>query len=676
MQSEIRKLAIDLYGSDERDLVKMAGIFSGLKTYIRRLYTKIFQQERYRFEDSNAGLKNIISELYSTFKLLDESIESYDLDAYKLQLDNLKTKLGELTTLLAGMQSNVTEIKETARDQAASMAKRKPPTPAEKRDEGLYSEYLTNKKKPKSLQGQVLSQTDAFKGLINKSEIHITDVILKVAKDWLLKNNITVDPSDDSKLLDAMRDCAFNGVIQKTIVKPGQYAGNIHFSVEGTADLNFASPPVTVTMTQQLRYDPNHQRINITHFMPFSSSVSKTGNNSEGDDEPFVDREWQNDDDRHGDDIADIYGSFKRTTNLAKFGKKPGHIQGHLGDDFYPQLIAMCKRIQMHPEDLLAVMELESGMDPAIPNHASGKAVGLIQFMPSTLRGLGLSGSDAEVAGKVRGMTGTEQLKLIEQYIKGQMKINGGRPFKSAAQYYVANFWPVALRYPKVRANDPSAVIVSQNGPRHPHNEPAAYNENKGLDLDHDGKITLGDLMTWMDQIKQRGAYKNLLSSLEAAGHRPDPGEPETREQPEPKQMAINPNVSTKTLEEVIKGIVQQVPVLASSQSLIEVHGRDHISNSEFVRILKYALRNELGIIANIRFNDSIFQLSFDKAAVDTNKISCLCQQVSQDFIKAASLSHPIRFYVFEKKETSVEPLHYTKAEQFYRMFRLNYLSK
>ena len=682
---EIRKLAFDLYTSDERDLVKMAGIFSGLKKFVRRLYTKVFQKERYRFESDNQDLKNLISEMYVIFKMLDKSIESYDLDLYKANLDDLKDKLSKLTALISKMENNVSEVKETAKEEAATTAPVISQTPQEKeqlkdaptkvrKNEDSYADYLNGNKNPKLLIGQILGNTDAFRGLINEDNIYYKKEILDRVKYWLEKKNIKVSVENEQKLIKALKSCVFNGTIKILKVNKRDYNGNILFSVECVSHLDFTSPPANVKLVQSVRYDPNHQQLNVTHFDLMASTVvnpeAEKNEDSEGDEPSDVE-----DDGLGGDDVADMYdvGDVGMANDDTLIKSKPKHVRGNLGEDFYQKLIAMCNRLGMAPEDLLAVMQLESGMDPSIPNHVSGKAVGLIQFMPKTLKGLGLSGDEAQVATKVRNMTGVEQLPLIEQYIKSQMKFNDGRPFKSAAQYYIANFWPIALRYPKVRANDPSAVIVSENGPKRPHNEPAAYRENKALDLDHDGKITLGDLMNWMDTIKRRGDYKNTLSQLEAAGHTLQNQESEMPSNEVAKNES-NDAENNFNLDSFINEVVNKIPISASANSLIEIFGNDRISNYEFARVLKSVLRNKLDIIASIHLSKLGFQLSFNNKNINVKEIHSICKNVNQSLIKTASLMEPIRFYVFENKVTTAKPINYRTAEQFYRMFKINNL--
>lgn len=183
----------------------------------------------------------------------------------------------------------------------------------------------------------------------------------------------------------------------------------------------------------------------------------------------------------------------------------------NVGPGFYPKLLEVAAAVQMKPEDILNVMAVESGINPAAHNPG-GDASGLLQFMPSTLKQLGFKGTH----GDFRNLAAEEQLDYVKKLILGNMKYNGG-PFTSAAQYYVANFLPIALKLPGIKQEDPDTIIVAKN-PDHPHlpgisvhQEQIFYNSNPALDANHDGVITYGDIQ----QVLQKAAGgKNFQSAL------------------------------------------------------------------------------------------------------------------------------------------------------------------
>ena len=165
-----------------------------------------------------------------------------------------------------------------------------------------------------------------------------------------------------------------------------------------------------------------------------------------------------------------------------------------LSDTFFRELKAICQRLQCDPEDLLAVMLSESDVNPAAQNPR-GKATGLIQFMPKTLRGLGWTTGPDEF----RKLTAEQQLPFVERYYRPHT----GR-LTSSGRLYQATFMPATLK-----DSDESTVLAGANGPRY-----KAYAENKGLDVNKDGLITVSDLTARINKVKGRASWKDLADRL------------------------------------------------------------------------------------------------------------------------------------------------------------------
>jgi hypothetical protein len=101
---------------------------------------------------------------------------------------------------------------------------------------------------------------------------------------------------------------------------------------------------------------------------------------------------------------------------------------------FKAKVIEICKKLQMNPDDLMAIMAFESnGIDPTAVNPISG-ATGLIQFMPSTARGLGTS---TEALAK---MSAIEQLDYVYKYFEPYT----GK-LHNISDAYMVVFMPVAV---------------------------------------------------------------------------------------------------------------------------------------------------------------------------------------------------------------------------------------
>jgi hypothetical protein len=139
-------------------------------------------------------------------------------------------------------------------------------------------------------------------------------------------------------------------------------------------------------------------------------------------------------------------------------GKVPG--------DFKARVLGLCTNLGLNADYLMSCMAFESGesFSASIKNKASG-ATGLIQFMPSIATRLGTSTDE------LAAMTAVEQLDYVERYFQ---------PYKNKLQsledHYMAILWPAAIGHPD--------TFVLFSAPS------IAYQQNAGLDADHDGKVT------------------------------------------------------------------------------------------------------------------------------------------------------------------------------------------
>jgi hypothetical protein len=137
---------------------------------------------------------------------------------------------------------------------------------------------------------------------------------------------------------------------------------------------------------------------------------------------------------------------------------------------FVAKVEAIAADLGCHPDDLMACMAFESGetFSPSIRNKVSG-ATGLIQFMKFTAPKLGTT-TDALAA-----MTPEEQLDYVAAYFK---PYNGW--LHTLEDLYMAILWPKAI-------GRPNSVVLFDGESRE---TALAYTQNKGLDVDHDGRIT------------------------------------------------------------------------------------------------------------------------------------------------------------------------------------------
>jgi hypothetical protein len=189
----------------------------------------------------------------------------------------------------------------------------------------------------------------------------------------------------------------------------------------------------------------------------------------------------------------------------------------NVSPSFYNKLLEVANELGMKPEMLLGVMAMESGVNPhaGVGQHT---AAGLIQFEPSTLKGLGFNGTQDDF----RNTDAIKQLDYVKKFVAGNMRYNGG-PFKSLAQYYVSNFVPVALKLLGVQNEDPNTILVAKN-PTEPHlpgvdmkTEASYYKSNRVLDVDNDGFITYKDIQATMARTVGGKDYLQALNEMKNA---------------------------------------------------------------------------------------------------------------------------------------------------------------
>lgn len=149
---------------------------------------------------------------------------------------------------------------------------------------------------------------------------------------------------------------------------------------------------------------------------------------------------------------------------------------------FRAKVIAIAKGLSIDPNWLMAVMAFETGETfyPYVANGAGSKAIGLIQFVPSTAAGLGTTTQS------LARMSAVEQLDWVEKYYK---------PFsgrvRNLGDAYMAVFWPPGIGKPD------SYVLFTSADP--------AYEKNKPLDRGNKGYITRGDCLVFVNAAYRKG---------------------------------------------------------------------------------------------------------------------------------------------------------------------------
>jgi len=349
---------------------------------------------------------------------------------------------------------------------------------------------------------------------------------------------------------------------------------------------------------------------------------------------------------------------------------------------FYQKLLEVSNEVQMKPEDLLNVMAVESGIDPTAHN-SGGDASGLLQFMPSTLKNLGFKGTHSDF----RQLDGVDQLDYVKKLIQSNMKFNGG-PFTSAAQYYVANFLPVALKLPGIKNGDPSTVIVAKNPDRphlpgvSTHQESVFYNSNPVLDADKDGAITYGDIQTVLNRAASGKNFKSAVAQLQSAtGYQPGKAAPSMVASNKPSNNVYN--ILDKYLQQVTAADRSNKKIykkfLPNHDILIRVFADSQTDAIEFCRILTTAFDEELSASSFIHTNGSQVEVQCSiagpaEACFDT--IKQLTDAIAEAFEVATKKIGGIKVKtdcVMNKKSSNRE-IDLKTANSQYRKFLLKFV--
>ena len=135
--------------------------------------------------------------------------------------------------------------------------------------------------------------------------------------------------------------------------------------------------------------------------------------------------------------------------------------------EFALKVADICNQLNIKPNWLMFVMWFESKLNPQAVNPISG-ATGLIQFMPSTARGLGTT-TDV-----LRRMNNVQQLDYVLAYL---------RPYKGRMKTWVDVY--LAVFYPRAMGN-PNFVITSD----------IVAKQNKIFDLNKDLDISVKEIET------------------------------------------------------------------------------------------------------------------------------------------------------------------------------------
>jgi hypothetical protein len=160
----------------------------------------------------------------------------------------------------------------------------------------------------------------------------------------------------------------------------------------------------------------------------------------------------------------------------------------HVTPEFKSKVLEISNKLQMDPDDLMAIMAFESGFDPSRRNKTSG-ATGLIQFMDFTAKDLGTTTDE------LAEMSAVEQLDYVYEYLKDYTgKMN------NIQDAYMAVFMPIAVD----KSNDFVVGIKGSTDKIGNVSHGSVYSQNSGLDTNKDGKITKEEAASLVEKTKNR----------------------------------------------------------------------------------------------------------------------------------------------------------------------------
>ncbi len=138
----------------------------------------------------------------------------------------------------------------------------------------------------------------------------------------------------------------------------------------------------------------------------------------------------------------------------------------------------------INPDWLMLVMYHESKLDSTIENSIG--AVGLIQFLPSTMKGLKVT------ADALKRMSNVEQMQYVYKYFS-----NAAGKLKSPLSLFMYTFYPYALK----EINNDNYVFGSEKSPER---AKIVRDNNKGFDLSNNGVITMRDYKNYHYKLFQK----------------------------------------------------------------------------------------------------------------------------------------------------------------------------
>lgn len=172
--------------------------------------------------------------------------------------------------------------------------------------------------------------------------------------------------------------------------------------------------------------------------------------------------------------------------------KDKAHVYVRDIDDFEKKVRSISNKLDIHPDWLMAIMHSESKLDASVTNLKGSGAAGLIQFLPSTAVSMDIT------VEQIRNLNHIQQLDYVYQYLK-EVKNTRKADFNNITDLYLA------ILYPKAIGENADFVLYRKPS--------QTYENNSGLDEDHNGEISIADIDLRLKRLYPT-AYQSSVSRL------------------------------------------------------------------------------------------------------------------------------------------------------------------
>lgn len=373
------------------------------------------------------------------------------------------------------------------------------------------------------------------------------------------------------------------------------------------------------------------------------------------------------------------------------------------GPEFHAKLQEVASLAGISTEDLIGLIITES-IDGA--TNRAGGAVGLFQFLKSSLSSIGFNGTPEQFA----NLPGDKQIDYFKKIVQDHLLKNNGGKFSSGGHFYAAHFLPASCQLLDVKSGDPDAIIAEINPPTveingkqyskkyyegshiliTPETESSWVKSNPAL---RDGdKITIRSMQNIIDRNKNSDAAKKLMSKIDMPYDSVKTTDKSmTKPSPTVQQESAYNDID-RDVKDFYKGIeeigaesgenkykdLSDIRALKENNFIVKVSSDDFCSSVEFARVLSEAYDDILLAHADTHIDDKNVEIECTvhgptylcyRAAEQVTKV------IKNAFVNSTNINN-LELKFEENKKSSLQPIDIKKAEIEYRKFLIKHARK